>query len=124
MAYSISWEPDVSIVTFNGDITIKDIEDANQDIHGDFRTFEKSGSIWNFSNCNMSSIKPKDLMYTEAVDLGLSLAIKSFKLALIAGDSHSYSLLESYINNSLEYESPWEYKILASLEEANKWIAS
>lgn len=106
MKYSIAWEPNYSMVTFSGEVNIRDIESANKHIHGDNRTYKTCGSIWNFSDCKTNSIKPGDLKYTEVNDIGSTLTIKAFSLAIIAIDSYSFSLFESYINNSIGYGSP------------------
>jgi hypothetical protein len=122
MKYLISWEPNISIVTFNGDIRIQDIELANKDIHGDNRTYKTSASIWNFSDSNTNNISPEDLGYTEVVDIGSTSTIKIFKLAIVANDPYSIKLFKSYINNSIKYGSPWEFKIFSSLHGVNEWI--
>lgn len=124
MKYSISWDPNFSTVTFNGDLSIRDIESANKDIHGDSRTYKTSGSIWDLANCNTNNITPEDLDYTEANDLGSTIMIKIYKLAIIGNDSHTISLFESYISNSIKHGSPWEFKMFTSLDGVDKWINS
>jgi len=124
MNYEIAWKLNYSIVTFNGELSIRDIESANKAIHGDSRTYKTFGSIWDFSNCTTNKITPKDLLYTEANDLGSTTTIKEFNLAIITNDSHSISLFESYISNSIDYGSPWKFKLFSSLNQADSWINS
>lgn len=122
MKYSITWHKNISIIEFTGDINIRAIELANAEWHGDSRLYKSTASIWDLTNCNTSNIKPEELMYTEVNDLGATITIKSHKLALIANNPHTIKLCETYVSNSINYDSTWEFNIFNSLEHANEWI--
>ena len=107
MKYSITWNDNNSLVKFSGDISKRDLECANADIHGDNRTYKLLASIWDFTKCNMQDVRPEDLRYTIVVDLGSTITIKNHKIALIAVEPHSIKLCETYITKSINASSPW-----------------
>jgi len=122
MKYSITWNDNNSLVVYSGDISKRDLEHANADVHGDNRTYKLLASIWDFTKCNMQDIKPEDLHYTIVVDLGSSKTIKNHKIALVVVEPHSIRLCETYINKSIDIGSPWDFMIFNSLDGIDEWI--
>ena len=119
--FTITWSPHVSIVKFNGEIDIQDIEWANTDIHGDLRTYKTLASIWDFTKCNTERIESKDLKWTMAVDLGSTKTIKTYKLAFITNDPHTLDFLTTYASDCIYHGSPWEFKTFKSWDGVDDW---
>ena len=122
MDYSIEWKDKICIITLTGSINIKLIERINKEFHGDKRTYEVIGSIWDFSNCNTDNVHADELRYTVAVDLGGGVLLNNHKMAIVVIDPHSIEIVDKYVNSCVMGGSPWKFGIHDSLDKALEWV--
>ena len=123
MKYKIQWQPKGTIVTFEGTVDIDDIMDANHVLNADERYYTHLYSIWNFCDCDLSTIQEEDLNRPVAIDYGASHSLGAFKQAIVVNDNFSYSMAQLYVDKCTEIELPWQFKIFNSLDDAIKWCS-
>jgi len=121
MNYTIQWDPDGTLVTFKGAVEIDDIMHANSLINSDERYYSHAYSIWDLSDCDLTSIHAKDLNKPVAMDFGASLQLNPFKQAIVVNDSYSLAMSQLYIEKCLAIGLPWQFKIFDNVDDATKW---
>ena len=121
MNYQIKWKTNGTIITFNGDVNIQDIDQLKDELHGDTRFYERAYSICDFRNCDGSKIDKKDLLFTIGRTIGASVTLKSFKLALVATDIYSRQLCHNFIDGNEKLDSPWSFRLFDTVDAAESW---
>jgi hypothetical protein len=120
MRYTVSWKDKTVRVDYFGDVINADIESAHSDLNNDGRFYECDNLILDVSQCSLERVNVPRLIGVVAVDLGASMSNKSLKVAMIAKDPINVAKVSEYIATSCV--SPWEYKIFASVDDANTWL--
>ncbi len=122
MKYSITWEDKLVRVDYSNDIENKDIESAHFKLSGDDRFYDCRFLILNILNCNLDKVSVKDLFLVIATDIGVSKTNSSLKVAMIATNPISIEKASNYIDHFRRVNSPWEFKILPSVNDAQEWF--
>ena len=121
MAYSIEWETEGTLVVFSGVTNITEINSANGVLHGDDRISNHRYTVWNFLDCDVSSISKEDLEFPAAIDSGASKPSDDIKIVLVMTDLNAVDVFNHYVNELNHNLSTRVGTIFSSLEEAYKW---
>ncbi len=124
MSYDIIWNNDGTIINFRGNITINEINEANDILYKDERYETHKYGISNFLNATSDTIDEESVMFPAAMDRGASQYIKKMKIALVTTDKHVRALCQHYIDISKEIGSTWKFDIFNSVEDALTWVRS
>lgn len=124
MKYTIQWEPEGTIVTFNGVIDMNDIMSANYVVNGDERYYTHSYTVWDFTNCDLSRIHSSDIMRPVAIDIGASRSLSELRVALVVNDDYSLKIAQLYIDKCISIGLPWQFAIFDKLSDAYEWSTS
>ena len=110
------------VCTFSGNITLSDIEKANDIFHTDENFENLKYSIWDFIKGNFDEISLDDMMGIVAADLGASNTLKSaHKTAIITTDPYTIKACTYYIKECSNHGLPWITGIFPSIDEARDW---
>jgi hypothetical protein len=77
-----------------------------------------------FTDCDLSKIQENDIKRPVAIDLGASLTLNPFKLAIVVNDDYLYTISQLYIDKCTAIGLPWQFKIFNSLYDATKWCST
>lgn len=122
MKYSIAWSKHLVRVDYSGDIEISDIEDVHFQMGGDARFYDCKFLILNISECNLDKVQVSELFRVIANDIGASKTNRSLKVAMVTAIPDSVEKASEYISHFSAMKSPWQFRILPSLDEAYTWF--
>jgi hypothetical protein len=122
--YTVTWEKKLVVVDYFGDIENKDIKGAHFELNGDDRFYDCDFCILNISECNLGKVSVPDLMTVVATDFGASKTNQELKVAMITTDPSSLEKASEYIDTFCSLNSTWEFKILPSINNAQKWFGA
>ncbi len=124
MAYQTSWESGGIHWTFDGVVTIDEVVEANREMYGDPRCDTIKYFIRNMMAVNVLDMNIVDVDNVAVTDRGLAFYKKDMKGALIATDAFTQDVNKRYIDTSNKLDSPWKFKLCATIEEARRWVTS
>lgn len=122
MKYTVTWENRLVCVDYFGDIENKDIENAHFELNGDGRFYDCNYLILNITECNLDKVSVPKLFRVVATDLGAAITNAKLKVAMIATDPDNIEKASNYIDRFRLHDSPWEFKILHSVNDAKEWF--
>ncbi len=122
MSFNIIWNNDGTIINFYENISIDEINKANDMLYKDKRYEKSKYTIINILNAISDNTINKDsVMFPAAMNRGASQYIKKMKNAFVVIDEHDRALCQRYIDTSKDIGSTWEFSIFNSMEEALAW---
>lgn len=124
MKYKITWAKKLVCVDYFGEVKSKDIEDAHFELNGDGRFYDCNYMILNISECDLSNVSVAALFRVIATDLGATKMNPNLKVAMITTNSINIEKASDYIERNRATCTPWEFKILPSINEAQEWFAA
>ncbi|MBB3062475.1 hypothetical protein [Microbulbifer rhizosphaerae] len=122
MKYKITWEKKLVCVDYFGEVTNKDIETAHFELNGDDRFYACDYLILNASECDLSAVSVPGLFRVIGTDLGATRTNQTLKVAMVTTSSINIERIKEYIERNRALNTPWEFKMLPSVEEAKKWF--
>ncbi|MGL6160406.1 hypothetical protein [Microbulbifer sp.] len=122
MNYKITWEKKLVCVDYFGNVTNKDIQDAHFELNSDDRFYHCNYLILNISECDLSAVSVPDLFLVIATDLGATKTNPNLKVAMVTTNPLSIEKVSTYIERNRSLNTPWEFEILPSVEEAKEWF--
>jgi len=123
MPHSTSWEKHGIYWQFSGTVSVKEYFATDAELYNDSRSDQIKYWIWDGTNIEELAISDIHAELAAAADWAATQYNHSVKAALIASDKHIKELMEGYIELSKEFESPWEFKIFETIEEARQWVS-
>ncbi len=123
MKYRITWQKPLVRVDYSGNIEIADIESVHFQLGGDWRFYESKFLILNIADCNLDKVQVRDLMKVIANDIGAAKTNKHLKVAMVTNDPSSIEKAADYISRFAQ-KSPWHFRIVSSIDEAQAWFGS
>jgi hypothetical protein len=124
MAYCLIWKESGTILNFSGDLSIKEINEANGFLHGNYRIESHRYTIWDLLGANLSSITEDEIDIPAAIDMPAARYVRKIKVLLVVQEAHATQLCKRYIKTASELISNWEFAIFNSMADAKKWIDS
>ncbi|HEY7773983.1 MAG TPA: hypothetical protein VIC26_12440 [Marinagarivorans sp.] len=122
MASSIDFVNKVFVIKMVGELSIRDINDANAQIYRDENFDVQIGQIWDLSAASLAQINERDMLIPVANDLGAAYSHSDVGVALVVQAPHDVAICQAYIEMSQKHESPWRFKICGSVDEAEMWV--
>ncbi len=119
MTYQINWIDKNPSVYFNGDLTIKEIIDANGELIGNKYFDDLKYQIWDFSQVVKINVTSLDMMVISALDKGASYWNRNVKVAIIAIQTSAKKLANKYIEAMKT--TNWTCRLFDNPEDAKKW---
>ncbi len=123
MAFVATWEEHGVYGVFSELVTLDEINEFNNGLYGDPRFDEISYQIVDFLNVSKLELQEADVAVPVATDWSTTSYIKNLKVALVADAPSIRVLCHSYIEQSLDMGSPWQFQVFHTLEEARVWVA-
>jgi len=124
MKYKITWGRKLVCVDYFGDVKNKDIESAHFELNDDDRFYNCDYLILNISECNLSHVSVPDLSLVIATDLGATRTNQNLKVAMVTTNPINIEKASQYIERNRSLNTPWEFKLLPSVEEAKAWFSA
>ena len=124
MPYSIAWDSRLVRVDYSGEIENSEIQDAHFDLNGDGRFYNCDFLILNISDCDLSKVSVPDLFLVIATDFGATQTNSSLKVAMVTTNPINAAKAESYIERNQSIGTPWEFKLLPSIDAAMDWFSA
>lgn len=121
MKYSIEKEGSGVIIRFIGKITMADIIEAKVKYHGSEIFDTSKYSIWDFTDCEASQIKPGETDLPLAYHLGASRSLEKHRLALVAKDRLISIVCKKFASELLKIGTTWKVRVFNDFEDALAW---
>jgi len=109
------------IVTFFGEISYKDIMEANNVIFGDLRFDKMEYQIFDYSKIEGIDLKDDVSEIISRLDLASIIWNNRVKVATVTQDSYLRDLISVY--NKKMKSSKWQAKTFDTIEDALKWCS-
>lgn len=122
MNYVIHWFPDHVVVKYSDVVTNIDIQYAHFTLNGDDRFYRCKGLVLDLLNADISGVDVNELYWVVGTDLGASGFLPNLKVAMLITNPVAVKIAQQYIDQNLRLDSPWDFKILPTLEDAKKWF--
>jgi hypothetical protein len=122
MPFKTIWEDRGVLFDLSGTVTAQEITDIQELFYGDARSDSAKYVLFDISNIEELAIEEQDITFFAARDAGASKSISFVKVALIANDQNMKSILQKYIDVSLEVNRNWTFEIFDEIIAARKWI--
>ena len=123
MNYVIHWKPDYVAVEYSGKITNIDIQYAHFALNADNRFYECKGMVLDLLQADLSTVDVDELYWVIGTDLGASCSLPVLKVAMLITEPTAIEVAKKYIEQNHRLESPWDFKILPTLDEATQWFS-
>lgn len=121
MSYKLVYKDNGFIIAFFGDISIKELNKGNGDIHGHYEFDTHRYQIVDLREANLSDVSMEDTLEPAAMDVVASATNTSVRIALVASDTHSFNICKEFADHSKEMGSPWGYGVFYDYNEALEW---
>jgi hypothetical protein len=122
MAYEISFKNNGFIVVQSGVISIDEINKANGDMHGHKEFDSHKYQIINLLDADFTEIIKKSYDEPAAMDWAGSLTQEKVKVAFVVQDPTAVNYCNSYISESKDMASPWDFALFADMKDALEWV--
>jgi hypothetical protein len=122
MPYSINWEPDGIIWTFQRILTNRDVIEANLAIYGDPRFDDLRYQIVDLSGVERFDVSNEALQEAAAMDEAAALNNPNLVVAVVATGEEAMDVAETY--EAAMGSSRWKVRIFRSMKEAEQWVRS
>ena len=122
MPFKTTWEDCGVFFDFSGVVTAQEIKNVQELFYGDSRSDSSKYILFDISSIEQLVIEEKDISFFAARDAGASKSVLSLKVALIAKDQNMKSILQKYIEFSLEMNKNWTFEIFDDIIAARKWV--
>ena len=122
MIYKFEWIDNNAHVTFGGDLTFNDINQADEKIFGDLRFNLMKYAIFDFSNIQKFKITREEAQIIGILDKDSSIWYRNIRIALVSTNIELIELSELYKTNLKG--SKWTVRIFSDFEAALKWCDS
>ena len=121
MSYKMSLADDGFILTFKGDVTIRELNQANCAIHEhpDFNIHRYQ--IVNLLDADLSSVTENDGSVPAMLDSMAATKNENVKVALVAQGEHSLNVVAGYVSASQNCNKKWKFKVFSTFEDALTW---
>ena len=124
MSYKLSYSEYGFVLRFKGNITIEELNNANGRIHGhvnfDFHRYQ----IIDFLSADISSITSNQAKEPAAMDAVACLTLWRVKVAFVAVENKTLSVINDYIAEVRQLIPRWEFDIFSTCEDALRWAKS
>jgi hypothetical protein len=122
MISEFEWIDNNAHVTFGGDLSFTDINQADEKIFGDLRFDLMKYAIFDFSNIQKLNITKEEAQIIGILDRSSNIWYRSIRIALITTNIELMELSEIYRTNLIG--SKWTVRIFIDFEAALKWCNS
>ena len=112
------------IAKFWGKISVSDILNVNNLIYGREEFDSHKFQVFDFSEADLTDITHKRSEEPAATDNIASQYSPDVKVATVATESHAIEFTQRYIDESIRFGSPWQFKIFNNLDDALNWVKS
>lgn len=119
--FTYKWLECNIIVTFFGNISYKDIMEANDVIIGDLRFDRMEYQIFDYSKIESIDLEDNVPEIISRLDLAANIWNSKIKVATITQDAHLKYLISIY--NETMKASKWQAKTFETIEEALQWCS-
>lgn len=121
MSYQLVHEGNGFIVTFYGDVSISEINEANGEIQGHAEFDTHRYQLIDFRAASLTKVTKEDSHEPAATDVVAATMNPSVRLALLSPDAISVPICEEFARESIELGSPWKYGIFYDYDAALEW---
>lgn len=115
----MEWDDSNPIVTFFGDVTFKDIMEANDRIIGDRRFDSMVYQVFDFTHSDHVEFPDGYAKIIARLDSSSSTWNRNVRVATVSPDSKVRDRIEEY--NAMMKTSPWKTKTFKAFDEALAW---
>jgi hypothetical protein len=122
MISEFEWIDNNAHVTFGADLSLADINQADEKIFGDLRFDLMKYAIFDFSNIQKLNITKEEAQIIGILDRSSNIWYRSIRIALITTNIELMELSEIYRTNLIG--SKWTVRIFIDFEAALKWCNS
>ncbi len=121
MSYRLDYDDRGFIASFFGKTTIDDLNRCNGEIqgHADFDTHRYQ--IIDLRQANLSVVTFGETQEPASIDAVASETNHQVRLALVPANAYDDEICREFANQSIQFGSPWTYRIFHSFEEALQW---
>ena len=124
MAYDIRFKNNGFVVFQSGLITIDEIEEVNNFIHGHENFDSHRYQIMHLLDADFSEIILDTSEEPAAMDWAGSLTQRKVKVAFVVQEPNAVDYCKQYISHSKDMESPWDFELFADMKGALKWVGT
>ncbi len=121
MPHITIWEENGIYWKYSGVVTLQEVFEANNEMYGNPKFDHISYQIVDFLEVDKLDFKDEDVAVPAATDFSTTTYVRPQKIALVANALPIRVLCHSYIEESLEMGSPWQFQLFHTLEEAREW---
>ena len=121
MKYGIKWIANNAILSFEGDITFDDLDQANNEIYGDPRLDLMKYTIFDFRGAESIDINYDEMKVISTLDKGISKWNRNLKIAIIVDDNNSNNKEKVLNYIQLMEDNDWKIGYFIELEKAVEW---
>lgn len=121
MPYKTQWQGSGFIVSFQGPVTIAEVQQSNSELYGNPNFDRVKYQIFDFTDADTDLISFSDADIPAATDSAASIYIKWMKVGLVGTDPHTIELFKSYIETVKAFGSQWVIETFPSVESAKAW---
>ena len=122
MKFTITWKDQSVRIDYSGAIDNQDIESAHFELNTDDRFYECKSLVINITDCDLEKVSVPDLKNVVALEIGAAYTNKDMKVAMVANNPVSIDKASNYISLFQFHESPWEFQIFNTLNDAYEWL--
>lgn len=122
MPYRMSYVDDGFILTFRGNVTIRELNQANSAIHEhpDFSIHKYQ--IINLLGADLSSVTESDGKVPALLDSIAAKRNENVRVALVAQGAHSMQVVDGYVCVAQTRIPKWKLKVFSTFEDALAWV--
>ncbi|GGA64863.1 hypothetical protein GCM10011369_02810 [Neiella marina] len=120
--FQIDWHNRYSVVSFSGELSATDINEANIALHQDKRIATHIGSLWDFSGSTITPNGPIAINFAVGLDVASSFIIPTKFVALVACCEPIERLCQRYIDTCQQAGSSWQCQIFSTRSKAQHWL--
>ena len=124
MPFRTHWEDHGIVWTYHGDVTAREIADANDGFYSDERSERIRYQIIDARDVTSVEWSDRDIAMTAGYDIGAERSIKEVKVAYVAVNADIVAKLEKYIAISRTLNSSWQFRGFDTLANAREWVGA
>jgi hypothetical protein len=119
MPFELKWEQNNSIFSFRDNVDGDELLKASDILIGDPRFDAMNYTIFDLLNIKKLNVVQEDIIIISTIDKGSSRWNKYLKVACIATDNYTKSIVLEY--KKMMLETNWEIELFSNLDEAELW---
>jgi hypothetical protein len=117
----MSYVDDGFILTFKGDVTIQELNQANSAIHQHPNFDIHRYQIVNFLDADLSSVTENDGRIPAQLDSIAARKNENVNVAFVAQGAHTLRVVEGYLSAAQASNKKWKFRAFSTFVDALAW---